>query len=271
MQLNSAAIVFFSPTGTTKKILLAINQGLQIANPRIIDFTSVAARQTSLDRFEEDLVIIGVPVYEERIPEVVTSNLEKLRGKAQPVILVAVYGNIGYGITLQELNHLAESNGFTVIAAASYIGEHSFSTPELPIAPGRPDADDLEHAKNFGRLIKEKLNKIDDLSHIEKLTLPGHLPLMARILPKNSASLFSKDPESIKDRCNHCRLCVKHCPVSAIHSDTLQVNSNICLRCFACVKKCPKKARAIIFKKRWLVSRVLKAQSRKRRNPEIFL
>jgi hypothetical protein len=136
------------------------------------------------------------------MPEVVLTSLEKIRGNGQPTILVAVYGNIGYGIVLQQLDQLAQIQGFTAVAAASYIGEHSFSTIELPIAPGCPDADDLENAKNFGRLIKEKLNKIDDLSHVEKFTLLGHLPLMARILPKNSARLFSKDPEIIKDRCN---------------------------------------------------------------------
>jgi hypothetical protein len=55
MQTNSAAVIILSPTGTAKKILLAITQGVQITQPRLIDFTSASSRQSSLERIEEDL------------------------------------------------------------------------------------------------------------------------------------------------------------------------------------------------------------------------
>lgn len=45
------------------------------------------------------------------------------------------------------------------VAAGAFVGEHSYSTPETPIAQGRPDAQDLAAATAFGAQVREKLAK----------------------------------------------------------------------------------------------------------------
>ena len=75
-----------------------------------------------------------MPVYEEKIPEIIYSFLTNLIGNKKQVVLVGVYGNIGDGIVLNELDFIAKNSGFKVVAAGSFIGEHSFSTKEIPIA-----------------------------------------------------------------------------------------------------------------------------------------
>jgi hypothetical protein len=57
-----------------------------------------------------------------------------------PAVVVAVYGNREYEDALLELKIFAEAAGFRPIAAGVFLGEHSFSTQDMPIAAGRPDA-----------------------------------------------------------------------------------------------------------------------------------
>ena len=47
------------------------------------------------------------------------------------------------------------------VAAGAFVGEHSYSTPETPIAQGRPDARDLTAATAFGAQVREKLAKTE--------------------------------------------------------------------------------------------------------------
>lgn len=61
-------------------------------------------------------------------------------------IIVVVYGNWDYVDALIELRDIAVKMGFKPIAAAAFIGEHSFSTEDSPIAYGRPDISDLNIA-----------------------------------------------------------------------------------------------------------------------------
>jgi ferredoxin/methylmalonyl-CoA mutase cobalamin-binding subunit len=271
MIAKTGAMIFFSPTGTTKKILHALFSGLEIDNPSIIDLTQTSRRNIGIDAIKEDIAVIGVPVYEETIPEVVADTLRKIKGRGQPAVLIAVYGNIGFGITLKELEAVASKAGFIVIAAAAFIGEHSFSNEVVSIAKGRPDNNDLGKAREFGIKVKNKLTEITDLKAVQKLQLPGSLPFIARVLPKNSAKFFTKDPIVDLIKCNRCGACVKVCPMSAIDEKKLKINTDKCLRCFACVKKCPEKARKISYKKQILVTRVLRINGGKRKEPMIFL
>jgi hypothetical protein len=81
-----------------------------------------------------------------------------------------VYGNIGFGMSLKESTSLARSMRLTPVAAATFIGEHSFSCPEIPLAAGRPDGQDLSKAETFGAELARKLTAISSPSEIAPLT-----------------------------------------------------------------------------------------------------
>lgn len=270
MIIKSVALIYFSPTGTTKDILCAIAEGMNIDSPRTIDITFLSIRNTNKLSIDEDILIIGVPVYEERIPKILYPFLNTLKGNKKPVVLVAVYGNIGDGIVLNELKTITENLNFKVVAAGSFIGEHSFSTKEVPVAEGRPDQEDLRKARDFGAKIIKKLEGVEALEEITIEIPKGRLPLMAKVLPENSARMLTKIPFNDKSLCNDCGICVKLCPMSAINKETLEIDNNKCLRCFCCVKRCPNKARKIVYKRRFLVSSVLTIKSRGRKEPKIY-
>lgn len=271
MLIDSITLIYFSPTGTTNKIISSIIKGMEIVNNQIIDLTFPETRNTCIPSINGDMVLIGVPVYEEKVPEIIYEVLANLKGNGKPIVLVGVYGNIGDGIVLNELDFMAKNSGFKVVAASSFIGEHSFSTDEIPIAQNRPNNEDLKRAEEFGRNIIEKMKGINDLKDISLKIPQGKLPLMAKIVPKNSARLFTKTPIVDMNICTHCNICVKLCPCGAINKENLEINEGQCLRCFSCVKRCPKNARKIVYTPRFLVSKVLKMKNKVIKEPKIYL
>jgi len=271
MKINSAALIYFSPTGTTKKILAAITKGLDISNLKLINLTLPAIRNSEIPEIEEDLVIIGSPVYCSRIPRLIYPALSRLKRSHKPVVLVSVYGNVDNGIALNELYTISEKVGFKIIAAGSFIAEHSFSTDEVPIAKGRPSEVELEKAEEFGRNIKFKLGKIATVNAASLKIPPSKLSLFDRLLPENVTRMLTKTPVVNLDLCSNCGVCAKLCPTAAIDQDTLKVNESKCLRCFSCVKRCNKKARAFVFKKKMLTIPFFKAKNKLKHEPNIYL
>lgn len=270
MIVNSATIIYFSPTGTTKKIVNSIVEGMGISNNEIIDLTLPKVRYGEAPLINGDVVLIGVPVYATGIPNILESFLSSLKGNNKPVVLIAVYGNMSEGIALNELYHITNNSGFNVIGAGSFIGEHSFSTEETPIAKGRPNNEDLNKAQEFGRSIIKKIKEINTLNDISVKIPQGKVPLISKILPKNSAKIFAKTPSVDISKCSHCGICVNLCPMGAIDKDTLAINESKCLRCFCCVKKCPKKARKIIYQPKFIVSKILSIKSKVNKEPKIY-
>lgn len=271
MDIQTAKLIYFSATGTTKKILDGICKGLNIEKPNTLDLTVCQSRDQQRIDIKEDIVIIGVPVYEERIPFFLNSVLNTIYGYGKPVILVSVYGNIGSGVVLNELQTLCAKKNMNVVGAASFIGEHSFSTKEVPVSEGRPNTKDLDLSIEFGRKIFESLTDINDITKIEIKIPRGKLPLIARILPRNSARFFTKQPKVDEMICTKCGACVKICPMNAINCSTLEIENELCIRCFACVRKCPVHSRRIEYKKRWVVVKFLKKGNKSQKQPIFYL
>ena len=106
------------------------------------------------------LAIIVVPVYGGRVAPLAMERLQNIRGLDTPTVLVVVYGNRAYEKALMELDAFALPHGLKVIAGATFIGEHSYSTDEHPIAAGRPNDSDLALATEFGKKIIEKIKRL---------------------------------------------------------------------------------------------------------------
>lgn len=266
MEIKSAELVYFSPTGTTRKIVRAIAEGSGIAVLRETDLTRKENR-VQAPGVSADLLILGVPVYAGGVPPFLLPCLSAMRGGGRPAVLTAVYGGIGYGAALKQLASTAESCGFVPAAAGALVGEHSFSTPGSPVAAGRPDAQDLAAAREFGRSILRKLGAAKDTAGLSFRIPEERIPLPGRILPKSAARLFALPPRFRGKFCPRCGACARVCPVGAIDPQTLRVDGRVCIRCFSCVRVCPKGQRKISFRFGTLVPRFLQWESRERKEP----
>jgi len=264
--------ICFSPTNSTQKIVYIIAEEWGIPKQININLNSLEERHNFKLKIQPDeAVILGIPVYEERIPDLLYPVLTNLKGNGQQIVLVATYGNISGGIALKQLARIMRYQDFKIIAAATFIGEHSFSYKDFKIAAGRPDNEDLEIAKSFGRQIKDKIESIENLDNIAELNIKGELTSVGKLLPRHSELTFAHAPIIDFNLCKKCKKCLEICPVNAIDPENLRSRDKLCIRCFACVKLCPNNARKVVYKKPVLIKTVLKKLGKKRKEPEIYI
>lgn len=240
MKTESVKLVYFSPTGTTKAVVQAIARGIQHDNVDVLDITRPDARVQPLETSENELLVVGVPVYMGRVPALITEWLHAIAARNTPAVCVVVYGNRVYDDALIELEDILTGCGCRPIAGAAYIGEHSFSTDETPTAKDRPDAGDLRHAESFGRKIREKLDAIPSADQIPDGAIPGCRPY------RGDSKLWTVDFIAVGDVCVQCGTCAEVCPVGAIDpEDSAAIDTKKCITCCACIKRCPKHARTM--------------------------
>lgn len=260
MKINT---IYFSPTGTTEKIIqkVAASIGNDIQNYNLT-LPQNRTKYQHLTFSKNDLLIVGVPVYSGRIPEFLENYLSRLKGNNTPAIFVVVYGNRDYDDALLELKTIFQQQGFLPIAAGALIGEHSFSEE---IATNRPDTSDMEIVSQFGQDILAKLDKITD-NEITELYIKGNRPYKAR----KPGTLMVPATDS---NCNNCGICANNCPMAAIDFNNFRdIDAEKCIHCSSCIKKCPVNAKAFkheVFDK---ILNFLHANcSSERKEPELFL
>ena len=260
-------LIYFSPTGTTRTILETIAQGMGIDDYQVLNITKEQVRREAPPEFSNDLVLLGAPVYAGRIPSLAAEYYARLKASNTPVILVVLYGNREYEDALLELSDISKAAGFTPLAGAAFIGQHSFSSEALPIAPGRPDASDLDQAEALGRQLKGVLDGVDSVGELKALSFPGNQPYRegAGLVPFVAIQVSDED-------CIECGFCMEVCPVNAIDAAAHYAPiPNQCIMCCACIQYCPEDARAIaegpfMDKVQWLFD-----NCSVRREPEVFL
>lgn len=262
MSSISVHLIYFSPTGTTRTIVDRVAAELAAADIKTYDLTLLAEAPEL--RITDGVTIIGVPVYAGRVPEVCLQRMEQITAEGVPAILIALYGNREFEDALVELQDIAEAKGFKVIAAAAFIGEHSYSTPSKPIAAGRPDDNDFWKAAAFGQKIAGLLDK--ELVS-ERLAIPGDRPYKAR--PPRGPIAPTADPA----HCTLCAACAKICPTAAIRvtGTLMETNADACILCCACVKICPEHARHLDHPMVQERRRMLVANCSHRKEPAIFM
>jgi NAD-dependent dihydropyrimidine dehydrogenase PreA subunit/flavodoxin len=237
--------MYFSATGTTKKVVYGIaNKILENLNikttARNVDFTLPEVRKEPVSFMADDVVIVGVPVYAGRVPNVLLKYLNSITGNGAIAIPVVLYGNRNYDDALIELKDILELKGFIIIAAGAFIGEHSFSKI---LAKNRPDEKDMHIAEAFANEICTKLMNQDEM---QPIVVKGNKPYRKYYMPKDKNGIpvdIRKVTPITNSNCIDCKLCVSLCPMGSIDAKDVSKLNGICIKCGACIKKCPTEAK----------------------------
>ena len=285
--IDRLTVICFSPTRTSRKIAEAVAAGMTGMSGGTAGYAD-ASRQIrtidlTLDRSDEPIilnsgetVVLGAPVYAGRVAPEAIRRLRRIQvaaGASVPAVVTVTYGNRDYEDALVELYDLA------VFAAGAFIGEHSYSTPEMPVAEGRPDTLDLADARIFGGQCARKLNSSGAFApfHIKgnrPYKEPSHPASDTSRTAQSSSGSPAKPAPSVPlttDGCPLCGECVRVCPTGAVSIDLnvrkVLTDPALCIRCCACVRACPAGLRTYTTP----FTAFLHEHCSARRDPETFL
>lgn len=240
MSVSTVHAVWFSGTGTTEKTVCRIARALSArlgAQYAQYSYTLPDARKKALTIPAGDLAVVGCPTYAGRVPNLLMPYLRDMvhttGALAVPVVL---FGNRNYDDALMELSQLLTGNGFTCVAGAAFVGEHSFSRT---LGAGRPDAADEGAMDAFSAAVADKLLRGDTAP----ATMGGCDPIRPYYTPRDRhgspINILKVKPKTDMSKCTRCGWCAAHCPMGSIDpADPAQVPGT-CIKCCACVKGCP--------------------------------
>lgn len=234
MKMNELGLVYFSPTGTTRKVIMEAARNIELKSVSY-DLTIHKEKKPSLQFQKNDFVIFGIPVYGGRVPATFLEYFETLKGDNTPAALIATYGCREYEDALLELKQEVESRGFKVIGAGAFPVQHSIVRQ---IGMSRPNKNDLKVIADFGIQLNRKLRSADNFDDVD-IQVPGNNPYKKYgtipLVPKVDVSL-----------CTECKACVKTCPAGAISMENpKKTDKKKCISCMKCVYSCKQKARYV--------------------------
>ena len=223
MHFSNAELIYFSATGTTRKVVETIGNTISDINNRRNLLLQPYKEETVVP--SENVAVVAMPVYNGRLPVICSESLTHLKGKNTPAIAVDA---------LLELKNRLEANGFFVVGAGAFIARHSIF-PE--VAADRPDDSDLKVIEEFTKRCLEKLEALTSPSDLSPLDIKGNFPY------KEVKSVPMKP--SSGDNCSVCGTCADICPVEAITLTDVSTSTdeNLCISCGACISVCPDESR----------------------------
>jgi ferredoxin len=230
-QNRRTAAIFFSPTETSKKGVLAMAQALT-DTPEIYDVTLPPKAPAQAALTAADFAVFGAPVYAGRIFRGALERMDGIRGDQTPCIVTVTYGNRDYDDALLELCDFVRAHGFVVVGAAALIGEHTYGE----IQKGRPNEEDLAADLLFAQQIRYK----EEAGQYLPAEVPGQRPY----IHGEEGGKGGRFHPLTSDACVQCGLCAAVCPQGAIDPQNCKkMDENKCIACFRCIRKCPKGAK----------------------------
>ena len=248
--------VYFSATYTTHRIVSHLAKRLSEEVIECDITNDTPTKEIVIPK--EEVLVVGIPVYAGRVPEMAVERIRRFKGEGTPAIAVAVYGNRDYDDALLELSDLLSDNGFQVISAGAFIAQHSIFPK---VGAHRPDAEDYHQINVFADESNKILNK-----HLEKL-LPIHIPGNRPYKIPGSIPIFPSGTKS----CKECGKCVQLCPVGAISKEHLKdVDETKCIKCGRCIVVCPTQSRKFQGMVYTMAAMKFNLAYKERREPEMF-
>lgn len=208
-------ILYYSQTGNTKKIAMAIKEGMEMEGAKVEIMKIKDAKAEDLDKYE--LVGIGSPVWDGAEPPNVRRFIEELpKQKDKKAFLFCTHGVMPEHYFPFVARRL-KNKGFLVIGMRDWFGSVYLQiTPSPYYTDGHPDEIDLAEAREFGKEMIEKSERIkkgelDLVSPLPPYILTPQLLVLSEFFRwgHNAHGRLTYNPDLCKYP--NCRLCIDHC------------------------------------------------------------
>lgn len=260
MKMNELKLVYFSPTGTTRKVIMEAARNIDLKSVSF-DLTVHKEKKPALQFKKSDFVLFGIPVYSGRVPQTYLEYFDALKGEDTPAALIATYGCREYEDALLELKTEVEKRGFKVIGAGAFPTEHSIIRS---IGLSRPNKADMKVIADFGIQLNRRLKQDETFDQYD-IQVPGN----TNYRKYSRTPLYPKTDVSL---CTECGACAKACPSGAIPLDNpKKTDHKKCITCLKCVRGCKQKARYVNKLKMKMAYRKLTKICKNDKTADIFL
>ena len=248
-------VVYYSATGSTKKIAKAIHRGMKGAL-EVCDIASIKKiNPAEMEKY--DLIAVGAPIWYFRAPANIMlfiQNMPRLENKLS--FAFCSHGSAPAGF-MRAIVRALQRKGLTVIGWNDWYGSVSqvIYMPKPYFTDGHPDEIDLGEAEQFGREMVEraqriKAGEIDLIPEIPK----GRVDPLFRVVkmgpvPSSTDTGAGGEPSPAPqskrkiniEKCIYpqCTACVDNCPTNTIDfSVSPPVFKDTCLECSLCQRIC---------------------------------
>ncbi len=254
-----AILIYFSQTGNTEKVALAIAEGIRESRCAV-DLVRLEKLKT-LILSGYDLIGIGSPVFYYKLPfnvEEMLRTLPKLPGKF--AFLFLTQGGHPAN-TFWRMSKILGRKSLPVIGAFDCFGYDTFPAYiGTARKKGHPDVQDLSAARSFGETLLERYERAHsgDRSALMKFTRKwDKYHLRSLFLTRSVLQWVMPGKKLDTGRCNRCGECLRRCPTGAISMQPYPLfNAKKYIACYLCERICPQEA--IICDWRKIKERLLK-------------
>ncbi|MBP1707868.1 MAG: Flavodoxin [Chloroflexi bacterium] len=262
-----AIVIYYSVSGSTRKIAQAIHKGMQ----GLVDQCDIVALRGAggvpgmkIGRLlEYDLVGLGAPIWRSTMtPNMMdfinivptrerqflyNNNFEKAFSPAedQHYFFFITHGK-SPGPAVERAWKAMKARGLTVIGWNDWYGNAQMAYAEIPWqTEGHPDDIALQEAEEFGRQMVERSRRISrgEVGLIPELpTGKEYLELYGPSFNPDTYAKWIKHHYGIKidqGKCTRCGICEENCPMGAIDLDAAEPILPNCMYCTTCELVCP--------------------------------
>jgi flavodoxin/NAD-dependent dihydropyrimidine dehydrogenase PreA subunit len=242
-------VIYFSQTGNTEKVALAIQKGIRQASGHCDMVKLREANPGVLNQY--DLVGLGSPVLGTKTtgtePPNVKAFINDMHFMGGKYAFAFCTHGTHYEMFFPRVIRQLKRRGIVVIGSRDWYG--TVNIPEMPKpypTDGHPDSIDLKEAQEFGKEMVERSLRISSgekglIPPVPKLPVPVDPPKEEGepyFFDHKFSELMKYHPE--KCRYPKCQLCMENCPVYGIDL-TMQppVIAKPCINCEHCAEICP--------------------------------
>ncbi len=241
---EKVGIVYFSQTGNTENVALAIARGLEASGAKVDLLRIETTAPAALSAY--DFVGFGAPSFYFKLPFNVAWFLRGLRGMEGKFAFGFLTDGGHPGNTLREMKRRLGRRGMTMVDAFRCLGYDTY--PPFIGADrqaGHPDEAELATAEAFGRGLRARRDKIRAGAKDLIPAFPRQLDrfgFLGLVLTRQIVTLMSPVKRVNVKTCVRCGSCVKRCPTANIRLDPTPKFGWRCVYCYWCERVCPQDA-----------------------------